>query len=158
MDEPFPVHGDNDFPNDFPHEEVRSHKDVTFDPEVLPDVVTKLVTDSENQDDSEERTLRGKHSVASKVLGRRWSAESASSSNEASKINPPSVRKLAGQSEVPTQDGGFTQTEIQSKVADKEIPNGPISLRTRSRTKEYANFVSINLDEDCFLYIDLPMY
>ena len=158
VDEPFPVHGDNDFPNDFPHEEVRSHKDVTFDPEVLPDVVTKLVTDSENQDDSEERTLRGKHSVASKVLGRRWSAESASSSNEASKINPPSVRKLAGQSEVPTQDGGFTQTEVQSKVADKEIPNGPISLRTRSRTKEYANFVSINLDEDCFLYIDLPMY
>ena len=53
LNEPFPVHGDNDFPEDYPHGEVKSHKDAATageETENLPDLVTKMTETSEEKD------------------------------------------------------------------------------------------------------------
>ena len=52
MDEPFPIHGNNDLPQDIDHREVKSHHDTTVltgsESEELPEEVTQLENEITN--------------------------------------------------------------------------------------------------------------
>ena len=148
MNEPFPVHGDNDFPEDYPHGEVKSHKDAATageETENLPDLVTKITETSEEKDSqliklsknckenvstTENRTLVRKHAALSRVLGRDGS--------EKAETLPKGAR------------------ETESFETDTEHP---ISSRTRSQeVKEKITINSISEKTNYFLYTDLPMW
>ena len=142
VDEPFPVHGNNDFPNDFPHVEIKSHREAVDFPS-LPDLEVEVPNDKVSEgalsDAIAVRTQPCVLSDTADVLGRGSRAQDRAALERAPK---------------PQSEMNTNGTQVK-----------PISSRTRSKTPSinalYCNSYVLEdkmatVKDKCFLHIALP--
>ena len=142
VDEPFPIHGDNDLPPEICHKEIKSHYDTT------------LLTGSESEE------LLGNSTVATDLEGTDPAPRTEALGHQREESNKQNTRHpdilhdqvLGGRPESMTESSTFhrpSKVVKPQKFPPEEIE--PISSRTRSRKK-----VIHDKDSLYFLTVELP--